>query len=279
MVALPGTQWPPMYAQTNIQLLDQLRREDYATSELTLVRDAYELARQLYTGYFIASGRTQIAHVVGTASILGSLHVPAEVVAAGLIHNVYETGDFGDGRRGSSDGRRRQIRQAIGASVEEHVYRFPAVKSALQSSSTHPHPRTISAIRDEPDGLDLVDRHVLLIVLADRLDHRRNLEYLNEYLNQDDHRKGEMAEELGFPALAAELKEACSQVALMEFYAEVPDQGRKHSGVIAPRSYRKRLWLVLRPKVRRSVGRVYSALGVRTGLGLLVRRVYRLRRP
>src|SRR5437867_665839 len=103
-----------MYAQTNIQLFNQLQREGYSNAELSLIRDAYELAMHLFTGFFIASGRTQIAHVVGAASILGSLHTPAEVVAAGLIHNVYETGDFGDGRRGISDARRQQIRQTIG---------------------------------------------------------------------------------------------------------------------------------------------------------------------
>src|SRR6266496_2989813 len=123
-----------MYAQTNIQLLDQLRREGYAKAELTLIRNAYELARELYSGYFIFLGRTQIAHVVGTASILGSVHAPAELVAAGILHNVYDTGDFGDGRGGVSDARREQVRRAVGATVEEYVCRFPGIKLVVDSS-------------------------------------------------------------------------------------------------------------------------------------------------
>src|SRR5208282_2979363 len=77
------------YAQTNIQLINQLRGESYATSDLRVVVDSYELAALLLTGRFRASGKTFIAHLVGTASILGSLHAPAPLVAAGLLHAVY----------------------------------------------------------------------------------------------------------------------------------------------------------------------------------------------
>ncbi len=102
-----------LYAQTNLQLLNQLQHEGYTKAELGSIRAAYNLAAHLFTGYFLASGRTQIAHVVGTASILGSLHVPWEVVAAGLIHNVYVTGDFGCGRSGISKVKRREIKMAV----------------------------------------------------------------------------------------------------------------------------------------------------------------------
>jgi len=69
------------YAQTNVQLFNQLRRDGYSNNELSCIRNAYEHAKRLFTGLFLASGRTQIAHVVGTASILGSVHLPTEVVA------------------------------------------------------------------------------------------------------------------------------------------------------------------------------------------------------
>jgi hypothetical protein len=42
-----------MYAQTNIQLFNQLHREGYSKAELNLIRNAYELARQLSTGHLI----------------------------------------------------------------------------------------------------------------------------------------------------------------------------------------------------------------------------------
>ncbi len=50
-----------LYAQTNLQLLNQLQHEGYTKAELGSIRAAYNLAAHLFTGYFLASGRTQIA--------------------------------------------------------------------------------------------------------------------------------------------------------------------------------------------------------------------------
>ena len=67
------------YARTNIQLFNQLRQEGYSNTDLRSVRDAYELAMVLFTGRFQPSGRPFVTHVVGTASILASLRLPAPV--------------------------------------------------------------------------------------------------------------------------------------------------------------------------------------------------------
>ena len=238
------------YAQTNIQLFNQLCREGYSHSELAPIRNAYELAMRLFTGHFLASGRTQIAHIVGTASILSILHLPVEVVAAGLIHNAYVTGDFGDGRKGISEARRNRVRQAVGMDVEEYVYRFPA----LQWNS-----KTIPAIRDGLDTLDLIGRRVLLIRLADQLDHRRDLgglyyhhsiEGCREHINRNGHLVVEIAGSLGFPALAAELERVFRETVLAEIPVELLDQiSRNRSRTIAPKSYRRRISIALRQKL------------------------------
>ena len=72
------------YAQTNVQLFNQLQSEGYSARDRELVRLAYEFAMGLFTGLFLPSGKTFIDHLVGTASILTSLHVPVEVVAASV---------------------------------------------------------------------------------------------------------------------------------------------------------------------------------------------------
>jgi len=108
------------YAQTNIQLFKQLRREGYSNTDLSLVRDAYELAMVLYSCRFLPSGRPFIAHVVRTASILAALHLSAQVVAAGLLHNAYGTGDFGDGSGGISTAKRALISRVLSPEVEEY---------------------------------------------------------------------------------------------------------------------------------------------------------------
>ena len=236
-----------MYAQTNIQLFNQLLREGYANSELSLIRDAYALAALLYSGYFIGSGRTQISHDVGTASILGTLHSPTEVVAAGLIHNVYDNGDFGDGRKGVSNARRQQVRQVVGTKAEDYVYRFPMIRPVVTSFATTSSSQTIVNARQKLATLDAVDRQVLLIVLAEKLEHALS----HEYVNYNPLRMREMAELIEFPTLATELEQA--------FSIPVAQRTRK-AMLLIPRSYRKRLWIILSPKLRHNLDRVHSVL-------------------
>jgi (p)ppGpp synthase/HD superfamily hydrolase len=56
------------YAQTNIELLNQLRRLGYGEADLVRVRRAYEIALRLFTACFRPSGNTFLAHLVRTAT-------------------------------------------------------------------------------------------------------------------------------------------------------------------------------------------------------------------
>src|SRR5262245_52829368 len=193
------------YAQTNIQLFNQLRHAGYSQMELNLVRDSYQLAMELFTGRFLPSGKSLISHVVGTASILASLRLPSKVVAAGLIHNVYENGDFGTGRGGISAGKRDRIRKTLGPEVEEYVARFAAL------CSTSP---TAEVARNNPDRLASGDRAALLILLAEGLEHLLDgdILYFGEAVTRcciDENKVAiEIAEKLGLSVLGAELRKA-----------------------------------------------------------------------
>jgi gluconolactonase len=232
------------YAQTNIQLFNQLRRDGYSQTDIALIRDAYELAMVLYTGRFQPSGRPFIAHGVGAASVLASLRSSAQVVAAGLLHNVYGTGDFGDGRRGISTARRQEIRRVLSSEVEEYVARF---RTMYWESPT------IQLARNNPDKLASVDRSVLSILLAEHLDHLLDLDALyydaaiaRTYV-RNSRIAAEIAERLGLSQLAAELKEAIQQAEFAELPVDLPvDRVRKESFVIAPKSCRKRLSVTVR---------------------------------
>lgn len=254
------------YAQTNIQLFNQLRREGYSDAELALLRNAYELTLHLHTGRFLASGRTHIAHVVGTASILCSLHLPADVVAAGLVHNVYETGDFGCGSKGISRAKRKRVRQTVGEQVEEYAYRFLALRL---------NPRTLSTISDDPDALDSTDRYAFLIELAERLDHHLShggLEKYRKHMNRNGHLLVGIAEKLGFADLAAEMQKALAKPnAGRVFVKPIDPSSPNRSRVVAPRSYRKRLRVACRQEMIRQFRYLRSTIGMRTRLGRLVR--------
>ena len=232
------------YAQTNIQLFNQLRGEGYSNTDLTFIRDAYELAMILFTGRFQPSGKSFIAHVVGTASILASLGLPATAVAAGLLHNVYENGDFGKGVAGITTAKRQEIRRVLGPEVEEYLARFSA--SYWESPTIH-------LARDNPDQLSAIDREVLLILLADHLEHLLDLDILyygaagRRYCSNDSRIAAEIAERLGVSPLAAELETAVQATESAELPVELSkDKIRYMSFVIAPNSCRRRLSLVLR---------------------------------
>lgn len=256
------------YAQTNIQLFNQLRREGYSNTDLSFIRDAYELAMVLFSGCFQPSGKSFIAHVVETASILASLRLSAQVVAAGLLHNVYGTGDFGDGRRGISMARRQKIRRVLNSEVEEYVARFP---------SLYWESPTIQLARDNPDQLAAIDRAVLTILLAEHLEHLLDLDGLyygnavGRRLVNDSKIAAEIAERLGLSQLAVELKEAIREAEFAELPVELPaERVRNSSFVIAPKSCRKRLFVTVRQILIHRAHRFRSK--IQRGLKLLYRK-------
>ncbi len=242
-----------MYAQTNIQLYQQLRSDGHSSSELAVVAAAYRSASRLYAGRFLASGRVFIAHVVGVAGILGTLRLPIGVVAAGLVHNAYGTGDFGPGRSGTSDRPRRFLRQAVGEDVESYVFGF----------RNHPWTRrAIEGALADPGRLNSMERMVLLMRLADVLEHHRDLDLLHggdaearrERIRRDGSLRTELARTLGFPELASELDRVFEETLSSELPRELIRGDSPSAGfVLAPRSYRRR-W-----SVRRALASVIEA--------------------
>jgi (p)ppGpp synthase/HD superfamily hydrolase len=209
-----------MYSHTNIQLFDQLIRQGYSTKEIGTVLYSYELSVHLFTGRFQPSGNVFISHTVRTASILAGLQAPAEVIAAGLIHSVYWTGDFGDAGTGISDSKRNLIRQAVGEAVEEYVYRYCVLPWNIQS---------IPILRNRIDELGLDERNVILMKLANDLEHHLDGELLyygykeRQRLIQQGDIMVDLAQKLGFPKLADDL----SRVVKKSASAEVPEEIQK----------------------------------------------------
>ena len=250
-----------MYAQTNVQLFNQLKREGYSDTDLGCVLYTYEFAVQMFTGRFQPSGNVFISHLVRMASILCSLHAPVEVVAASLIHSVYWNGDFGFGRRGVSGAKRKEVRGAVGEQVEEYVSRYASLGWNTD---------TIPVLRDNIDALDPIDKNVILMKLANELEHYLDLELFyygdteTQRLIQRGHIMIEIAERLGLPTLAAEL----ARVFRDAISAEVPPEIRKltirdrpfevirtrgwqESTIIVPKSYSKRLSVLLFQELNR----------------------------
>jgi (p)ppGpp synthase/HD superfamily hydrolase len=235
------------YAQTNVQLFNQLRSEGYSKKDRECVRAAYEFGMRLFTGLFLPSGKTFIDHLVGTASILASLHVSVNVVAAGLIHAAYLHGDFGGIRQGISKTKRKQVKDAVGEEVEEYVARY---------DRTPLNWKTIAALRDILAELGPVNRDVLLMRLANELEHELDLGGLY-FARGEKEQKGhqrhierygpvmaDLAERLGFRSLSDEMTAVFANVVSAQIPLEPRIGGREHVAyLIVPRSYRQRFWV------------------------------------
>jgi len=103
------------YAQTYLQLHHQIRRVGYSEKDIVYLRRVYEFAMQVFSGYYQTNAKPYLSHVVGTASILVSLHTSHHVVATALLHHVYSHGDFGDGKKGITPARRKKISRVVAA--------------------------------------------------------------------------------------------------------------------------------------------------------------------
>ena len=240
-----------MVAQTILQLYNQLLESGSSTEDVVYTQKVYELSVSLFSGRCQASGKNFIAHCVGTASILASLALPMDVVAAGLIHNVYRNGDFADGKRVISPGRQRQIKKVVHPETEWLVHRFHTLEWNERG--------TIRLLHEDVQTLDARERNLLLLYLADVLEKHLDLGVLY-YANSEERRmyvrqNGEyftgMAMKMGHDQLADELRKAFQATISETLPHELRNaNGLRYSFIAVPLSLREQPSL----RFRRPVG-------------------------
>lgn len=217
------------YAQTNIQLFNQLCLNNYSEVDLKYMCDIYELALQLFASRLRGSGKPFLSHLVGTASILATLQAPKNVIAAGLLHAAYIYGEYGTGECGMTDAKREQVRQVVGSETEQLIADYTTLKW---------NQCTIPKIRDCIDLLNSHSRQVLLMRLANELEDHLDLGVLycgnakqrREYIRSSLFMCVEMATQLGFSSLATALECAFEECLLVELPAVI--RGIKNSSFL-----------------------------------------------
>ncbi len=259
MSASPGSTTAHI-AQTNLQLLQQMRANGYSTAESVKVSEAYRLATQLFANQFRQCGRPFVAHLVGTSGVLVWLKAPVYVVIAGLLHSCYQEGDFRNALEGMTRGKRALVRTVIGDEAEELVAAYTtgsrSLTGMLRSYASFP---TMSAR----------EREVLLMQLANELDDYRDLS--SNYAGNAQERLGviqecgqqqvEMAELLGYPQLARALRETYAEACDAVMPAELTSPFENAYAVL-PHSCRTRYNIRMRRLGARIRNRVRLHLGV-----------------
>lgn len=247
-------------AQTPVALFNQMREHDRTGADIELVRKAYDLGVELYSGRFEADGSPFQVHGVGTASILCQLGLPAWVMAAACLHNAYGSGDFGDGRgRGPFPNRRELVRSRLGEPAEAFLRDLYGNRldrktlSGILEKCAHISEREhLLLTHDLADLLEKWFDGGILYTRPDRRDRNFVCGHEQEIVA--------LAERLGHPSLAQALREAFARYRLDAAQGE-GGWDRTYSRVIAPRSLTKRL------RVR--------ALGFRWDLYVAIRRIAR----
>ncbi|MGD9722669.1 MAG: glycosyltransferase [Pirellulales bacterium] len=247
----------PQYAQTNLQLYNQMLAAGRSEEDLRLVHDAYELAMRLFAGHYRGNGKPFLAHLVGVASILAAQNAAVDTIVAGLLHSVYMFGEFGDGTRGITPRKRHRVREAAGDVAERIVTEY---------TTTHWNTATLADLKDRSARLSLLESRVLEIKLADTLeDHLdHGLAYsplkslVKDAANQNWTREliltGQAA---GFEQLARALDQTiqagCPRVpgCLASPHGE--------SYVMAPLSHRERITSMVARRFSRGLGRARRA--------------------
>lgn len=186
-----------MKSTENIQTLEQLLEilpPNYTEADRELILRAYRLAEEAHREQKRASGEPYITHCLAVAGILAELRVPAEVVAAGLLHDTVEDTYV------TLDDLRRDFGETIahlvdGVTKMSTLPRVSREEQAIPSSGSMPSAETEEESEEAISSrkADLVaetlrktlmfigeDVRVVLIKLADRLHNMRTLSYMPE---------------------------------------------------------------------------------------------------
>jgi hypothetical protein len=240
------------FAQTNLQLYNQLRQQGRRDDELLLVRRCYDFASLVYSGFYQADGKPFVCHAVGVAGILAHLNLPAEMVGAGLIHNAFGNADFGDTLSHIvTPERRRRVREAVGEPVATLAEQFREFRIT---------PLTIDRLEQALPDMSPAHRHLLLMDLADHLEKYIDLgvlyfgdaTWITGATSAHGERLMQIARDLGHPELAQMLADsvaaAVAEPPVPDALRRPPDQ--RYLEQVIPLSCRPRLLPILRRRVR-----------------------------
>jgi (p)ppGpp synthase/HD superfamily hydrolase len=193
--------------QTNLQLFNELRAAGYPDGDVARIKAAHDFVARCFAGWFRASGKPFISHLIGTAGILGALRARTPVVVAGLSHAIFTQGELPAATARSPRLMRAQVRRELGDEAEDLVARYDALEWNA---------RALPGLRARLPAMAPVDREVVLMRLANELDDHLDLAVLY-YPNADGRQgrissglrlAGDIAKDLGFLELAGSLDRA-----------------------------------------------------------------------
>lgn len=222
------------------KLLEQLP-ETYLAADKELVMKAYQVAEEAHREQKRHSGEPYINHCIAVASILAELKVPADVIAAGLLHDTVEDTnvtmadirrDFGDTVKLLVDGVTKLTHLPRVSRGDQHAENAnsdaedvpPIIESTLgrkEDMVSETLRKTFLAMGE--------DVRVVLIKLADRLHNMRTLGHMPEHKRKRIAQEtldifAPLANRLGIWQLKWELEDLSFRYVNPDKYKEIAEQ-------------------------------------------------------
>jgi len=222
------------------KLLEQLP-ERYTLTERELIQRAYRVAEEAHREQKRHSGEPYINHCLAVASILADLRVPAEVVAAALLHDTVEDTtitlkdlkrDFGDTIAILVDGVTKLTKLPRVSRGDQHAERSGEGEPAEAASDKNTRSRKQDLISETLRKTFLAmgdDVRVVLIKLADRLHNMRTLGFMPESKRKRIAKEtldifAPLASRLGIWQIKWELEDLAFRYVNPEKYKEIAEQ-------------------------------------------------------
>ena len=192
---------------------------ELAVREQTLLKQAYDFAKQAHKGQKRASGEDHFVHCVEVARLLADLKLDPSVIAAGLLHDVVEDTPVSTEEIQERFGE-EVARLVAGVTKMEHVSLDTerVGKGKPRDREAEYLRKTLLAMND--------DVRVILIKLADRLHNMRTLGHLSHERQQRMAREtleifAPLANRLGIWQVKWELEDLCFRYLNPDRYKEI----------------------------------------------------------
>lgn len=194
----------PASIKTSISLED-LQAQYEVFQDLTVQR-AFTFANKAHAGQHRRNGELVFAHCVETAKTLADLGLTAEVVAAGLLHDVLDDTLMTE----------PQLRSHFAPSLVDMVCKVSRMSTICQLNRDQQADRPLDRAKLADTLMCMADPRCVLIKLADRLHNMRTLAALPEQKRQRMAQESmdifsPLANRLGVWSIKAELEDLCFQ--------------------------------------------------------------------
>ena len=190
----------------------------YNAKEASMIRKAYEYARDLHKGQYRQSGEEYITHPLNVAYILAEMHADTDTICAGLLHDTLEDTKI------TKEDIAHDFNQDI-ANLVNGVTKLAKMNFSTKQDQNYANTRKIITGITE-------DVRIIIIKLADRLHNMRTLQFKSEFKQKENALETieifvPLAYYIGAYRIKSELEDLSLQYLKPDIYKKIEERKKK----------------------------------------------------